>query len=113
MAECENILNLCGERLVRQTTTTIRVEPGSELDRLFEHAEGISVELEWRGVRYRLTRVETPVPTKTAPSAEQLRRSIDGIRKATGGWKDLVDSDAFTAYIRQRRRTANRPSVKL
>lgn len=47
------------------------------------------------------------------PSAEQVQRSIEGIRKAAGSWKGLVDADAFKEYIRKRRKTANRPSVQL
>ncbi|HVA92792.1 MAG TPA: hypothetical protein VNL71_23470 [Chloroflexota bacterium] len=92
---------------------TMQVEPGSELDRLLAEADDTAIELERRGVRYRLNRVDTPTAAKTPPSPEQVARSIAGIKAAAGGWKDLVDAEAFTAYIRQRRRTANRPSVRL
>jgi len=95
---------------------TVHVEPGSDLDRLLREAEDTPLELERRGVRYRLDRVDaataTP-PAQTPPSPEQVARSIAGIKAAAGAWKDLVDAEAFTAYIRQRRRTANRPSVRL
>ena len=91
----------------------MQVEPGSELDRLLAEADDTAIELERRGVRYRLNRVDTPTAAKTPPSPEQVARSIAGIKAAAGGWKDLVDAEAFTAYIRQRRRTANRPSVRL
>lgn len=95
------------------TSKTIRVAPGSELDRLLEDVAEMPVELEKGGVRYRLNRVDAPVPATTRPSQEQVARSIAGIQKAAGGWKDLVDAEAFTAYIRQRRRIANRPSIEL
>jgi hypothetical protein len=45
-------------------------------------------------------------------SLEDVTRSREGIRKAAGSWKD-IDTDAFKAYIKDRRQTANRPSVKL
>jgi uncharacterized protein (DUF433 family) len=48
----------------------------------------------------------------TAPSPEDVARSREGIREAAGSWKD-VDTEAFKAYIAERRHTANRPSVKL
>jgi uncharacterized protein (DUF433 family) len=48
----------------------------------------------------------------TVPSPEDVARSREGIRKAAGSWKD-IDTEAFKAYIAQRRQTANRPSVKL
>lgn len=95
---------------------TIRVEPGSELDRLLDQADERPIVLEKSGVRYRLDRIDvaTTTPASTIPpSPEQIARSIAGINVAAGAWKDLVDAEAFTAYIRERRRTANRPSVKL
>jgi hypothetical protein len=57
---------------------------------------------------------ETPRVSRSDryPSAEQVARSIAGIRKAAGSWKD-VDIEAFTAYIRERRRTSSRPPVRL
>jgi uncharacterized protein (DUF433 family) len=48
----------------------------------------------------------------TAPSPEDIARSREGIREAAGSWKD-IDTEAFKAYIAQRRHTANRPSIKL
>jgi hypothetical protein len=41
-----------------QSPKTIHVEPGSELDRLLEAADAGGLELETRGVRYRLTRID-------------------------------------------------------
>ena len=48
----------------------------------------------------------------TAPSPEDVARSREGIREAAGTWKD-IDTEAFKAYIAERRHTANRLSVKL
>jgi uncharacterized protein (DUF433 family) len=47
-----------------------------------------------------------------APSPEDVTRSREGILKAAGSWKG-IDTEAFKAYIKDRRQTANRPSVKL
>lgn len=92
-------------------TRTIRVAPGSELDRLLETLDDTPVELERDGVHYRLDRVEKP-SAGTTLSDERIARSIAGIRKAAGVWDD-IDAEEFKAYIRDRRRTANRPSVEL
>jgi uncharacterized protein (DUF433 family) len=48
----------------------------------------------------------------TAPSPEDVARSREGIREAAGSWQG-IDTEAFKAYINNRRQTANRPSVKL
>jgi hypothetical protein len=90
---------------------TIHVAPGSELDRLLESIDDTPIELERDGVHYRLDRVEQPA-SETTLSAERIARSIAGIRRAAGAWDD-IDAEAFKAYIRERRRTANRPSVEL
>jgi hypothetical protein len=91
-----------------RVTRTIHVAPGSELDRPPETYGDTPVELERDGVRYRLERVET-TSAATALSDERIARSIAGIQKASGAWDD-IDTDEFKAYIRERRRTANRPS---
>jgi hypothetical protein len=46
------------------------------------------------------------------PSPDDVARSKEGIRKAAGSWKG-IDTKAFKAYIKERRQTVNRPSVKL
>lgn len=97
---------------------SIRINPRSELGLVLKHAAeaGEPVLVETGDEVFELlvhpaARGQTPM--KTAPSAEQVARSIAGIRRASGGWKDLVDADELTAYIYERRRTANRPPVKL
>ena len=54
------------------------------------------------------------ITDKTAtPTAVDVARSEAGIREAAGAWKDLVDPDAFKAYISERRQTSSRPAVRL
>ena len=50
--------------------------------------------------------------TGRLPSPEQVARSREGIRAAAGSWKG-VEVEEFKAYIAERRRTSNRPSVEL
>jgi hypothetical protein len=92
------------------TTKVIHVEPGSELDRALDEAGETPIELEKDGARYRLDRVNA-TESIDRPSAAQVALSIEGIRKAAGSWSD-IDAEAFKAYIRERRKTANRPSVR-
>jgi hypothetical protein len=94
-----------------QTPKTIHVRPDSELDRLLDAVGDVPLELERDGIRYRLNRINAPMAD--APSPERVARSIAGIRQAAGGWHDLIDADAFTEYVRRRRRAAGRPSVTL
>lgn len=54
-----------------------------------------------------------PASATTLPHAEQIARSIAGIRKAGGRWKGLVDVAQFTTELFERRRVASRPSVEL
>ena len=98
---------------VTSTTKTIRVEPGSELDRLLDEADETPVELEKSGVRYRVTRVAIPVEPDDIWAGYDPQRALKTLRSAAGGWTGLIDADAFKTYIVERRRTANRPSVKL
>jgi len=56
--------------------------------------------------------VEGVQEAEKTPSAEQVKRSREGILKASGGWKD-VDTEAFKVYIAERRRTSSRPAVSL
>ena len=93
------------------TPKTIHVQPDSELDRLLQTVGDAPIQLERRGVRYRLSRLDTPMVSP--PSPEQIARSIEGTRQASGGWNDLIDAEGFTEYVRRRRRESSRPPVKL
>ena len=42
------------------------------------------------------------------PTPEEVTKAKDGILKAADSWED-VDTEAFKAYIKDRRQTANRP----
>src|SRR5262249_31443427 len=46
-------------------------------------------------------------------SPERVALSIEGIQWAAGSWAGIVDTEAFKAYIRERRRSSSRPPVKL
>jgi hypothetical protein len=87
----------------------IKVTAASDLAKLLSDAAASPILLEKNGELYRLERMETE--DKTLSPAE-VTRSRDGIRKAAGSWKG-IDTEAFKAYIADRRHTANRPSVKL
>jgi|GEM_PF-2307220 len=56
--------------------------------------------------------VEEVIEKGKRPTEEQVKRSREGILKASGGWQNL-DTEAFKMYIAKRRRTASRPSVSL
>jgi hypothetical protein len=87
----------------------ITVPEGSSLAKLLTDAAGSPILLEKNGELYRLERLEQLAKT---PSPADVTRSRAGIRKAAGSWQD-IDTKAFKAYIKDRRQTANRPSVKL
>jgi hypothetical protein len=87
----------------------ITVQEGSSLANLLSDAAVRPILLEKNGELFRLERMEN---TGKVPSPDEVTRSKDGILKAAGSWKGM-DTDAFKAYIAERRHTANRPSVKL
>ncbi|HET9016511.1 MAG TPA: hypothetical protein VFN57_13010 [Thermomicrobiaceae bacterium] len=90
---------------------TVHVDPGSELDRALEEAASVPIELERRGVRYRVVRVVQPVAEDDIWAGYDPGWALEQIQAAVGGWRGLIDADAFKAYVHERRRTANRPSV--
>jgi uncharacterized protein (DUF433 family) len=61
---------------------------------------------------YATRAVERVSDAVAAPRPDDVARSREGIREAAGSWKD-IDTEAFKAYIADRRHTANRPSIKL
>jgi hypothetical protein len=87
----------------------ITVTERSKLTKLLTEAAVRPLLLEKNGEVFLLERMENEAET---PSPEDVTRSREGIREAAGSWKD-VDTEAFKAYINNRRQTANRPSVKL
>jgi hypothetical protein len=101
---CYNSRNMTNEPRKK-----IIVSEGSSLAKLLSDAAGSTILLEKNGELYRLERMEN---TGKVPSPDEVTRSRDGILKAAGSWQG-IDTEAFKAYIAERRHTANRPSVKL
>jgi hypothetical protein len=87
----------------------ITVTKGSSLDKLLTEAAVRPILLEKNGEVFLLERMEQEENT---PSPDDVAKSREGIHKAAGSWKD-IDTEVFKAYIKDRRQTANRPSVKL
>jgi hypothetical protein len=87
----------------------ISVPEGSSLAKLLTDAATRPIVLEKNGELYRLERMGNEEKTL---SPEEVTRSREGILQAAGSWKG-IDTEAFKAYIKERRQTANRPSVKL
>ncbi len=59
-----------------------------------------------------VTPVGESIPKKRAKRAK-TQADHDAFIQAAGSWTGLIDAEEFKAYIRERRTTANRPSVKL
>jgi hypothetical protein len=92
----------------------VRVAPDSELALMLRDAtrSGTPVVIETGEVVYSVLVGEvTETPAK--PTAEDVAKSLEGIREAAGHWKDIVDAEALKAYIAERRHTCNRPSIRL
>lgn len=96
---------------------TLRVLPDSELSMSLHNAleSRESLVVDTGDAVYRLE-IESARPidpsTQGRPTPGEIERSRAGIREAAGSWRD-IDVDAFKAYVRERRRTASRPSVEL
>lgn len=82
-------------------------------DRLMSDNEAVVVEKEGRELAVLKPLRSTKIRRPRKASAAKVAQSKDGILQATGGWKDIVDTEAFKAYIYKRRRTSSRPSVHL
>lgn len=95
--------------------TSIHVSPESELSIVLRRAvqSGRRIRVTTGDAEYELD----VHPATTTPAsdldAEQVTRTVAGIRRATGGWQDLVDADALTTELYERRKMASRPSVEL
>jgi hypothetical protein len=85
--------------MVNEPPKTIKVTADSSLAKLLRDAAGSPILLERNGELCRLERMEQE---GTPPTPSDVTRSKEGILKAAG-----------KAYIKERRQTANRPSVKL
>jgi hypothetical protein len=98
--------------------TTFRIHPESELAdalRKATHGEALYIEaqVEIFALAVRAIGSVSESEPRESPSPGQVERSIAGLRKAAGGWRDLVDADALLEYTYAGRRTGNRPPVSL
>lgn len=88
---------------------TIAVEPGSELDRLLDEASRRPLRFV-RGDERFLLNLEAEEESIWA--GYDPERARQGILVAAGSWAGIVDPEACKAYLRERRKTKNRPSVR-
>jgi hypothetical protein len=96
--------------------TTIRVDPDSELARIVEQAAERPIRLRLGDAVFRLEREDRPDRPDADPSTSvwdgyDPEAARAGILAAAGGWRGLVDGEELKAYIRERRKTKNRPDV--
>lgn len=101
-----------------KTSRTLRVPPDSELGVVLREAKdtGASIVVDTGEAVYRLGfepgASDEVSPLRRERTPEEIERSQEGIRRSIGSWRDF-DAEGFKAYIRERRLTKNRPSVKL
>jgi hypothetical protein len=81
------------------TDRTIEVEPGGELDRLLDEANGARLILVKDGVRYRLAREDAEPDIWANYDPERVRQVL---RETAGAWKD-IDTEALKADIKAQR----------
>jgi hypothetical protein len=88
--------------MTNEPVKKITVPESSTLTKLLADAALRPLLLEKNGEVFRLERMEN---TEKTPSPEDVTRSREGIRNAAGSWKG-IDTEAFKAYIKDRRQTA-------
>jgi hypothetical protein len=76
---------------------------------LIEDAAGARAELRPAGTDGWLTDADISLP----PTSEEVERSRAGTQAGAGSWRGLVDTDAFKAYLAERRRIKTRARVRL
>jgi hypothetical protein len=91
--------------MANEPTKKITVPEGSSLAKLLTDAAAKPILLEKNGELYRLERIEQE--GKMLSPAE-VTQSREGILKAAGSWKGM-NTEAFKAYIADRRHPAGRP----
>ena len=91
---------------------TIQISPESELSHVLRRAVAArsTVRVDAGDTQYELD-VHPTRETALPPDRDEVARTIDGIRKAAGGWKHLVDAEQLTAELYQRRRMTRRLPV--
>ncbi len=92
-----------------------KVTPDSETARLVKEAASsrAPVRVDTGEGVYRLNADAESPEQLPLPTAEETAASVAAIKQVAGAWKDLVDADELKAYLRERRKTANRPSLEL
>lgn len=88
------------------TPTTIHVAPGSEIDRLLDRVSAGPIDLERRGERFRLNRIESDSDA-TIWIGYDPARTIAGMRAAAGSWND-IDAKELKAYSYRAREEGTR-----
>jgi hypothetical protein len=88
---------------------SIQISPESELSHVLRRAlaSRSTVLVDAGDTQYELD-VHPTRETTTSPDREKVARTIAGIRKATGGWKQLVDTEQLLAELYERRRMTRR-----
>jgi hypothetical protein len=107
---------LAKEDMMAADRDVVHVSPESALGRALRGAAAASepILVDTGAEQYELEVHRSPEAGTSAPlSAEQIARSIDGIRRASGAWRDQIDVDAFLEELYERRSAARRPSVEL
>jgi hypothetical protein len=90
------------------------VTPDSEIGRLIKEAAASqqSIRVDTGEAIYHVAADAEQSARLPVPTDEEVAASIAGITQSAGTWKGLLDAEEFKAYIRERRKTANRSSVK-
>jgi hypothetical protein len=90
------------------------VAPDSETARLIKAAAASAepIRVDTGEAVYRVAADAERAEDLPVPSAENVAASIAGIKAAAGSWIGLVDAEELKTYLRERRKIANRPSLK-
>lgn len=95
--------------------TPIHISPESELSLVLRRAAqtGGRVLVDAGDAAYELDVHPTAATPATPTDVDRVARTIAGLRRAAGGWQDIIDADTLTTELYERRRTASRPPVEL
>lgn len=90
----------------------LHIPDNSEIASLLKEPDLASLRLERRGVLYRVSMDDGAERNDAeADSREEAVRHLD---RAIDSWKGAgIDAEAFKKYMEERRKTHNRPSVRL
>jgi hypothetical protein len=94
---------------------TITIEPETTLAKALEQAAatGDVITVRAGDASYTMhVEQEGAQVDRRRPTPGEVKAVRDALAKAAGGWTG-VDGEAFKKYLRERRKTANRPSLEL